>query len=83
MFTYMKPIIILMLVIPFYTNRQDIKIQKLNELLQAYQKNGHFNGSVLVAKGGTVLLHKGYGWQSKEAAAKNTENSIYQIASAG
>lgn len=77
----MKPIIILLVVIPFYTTRQDIKTQKLNELLQAYQKNGHFNGSVLVSKKGTVLLQKGYGWQNKEAGTKTTENSIYQIAS--
>jgi CubicO group peptidase (beta-lactamase class C family) len=81
MLTQMKPIIILLIVIPFYTTRQDIKIRQLNELLQAYQRNGHFNGSVFISKSGTVLLHKGYGWQNKEAGIKNTENSIYQIAS--
>jgi CubicO group peptidase (beta-lactamase class C family) len=77
----MKPVIILLIIIPFYTTRQDIKIQRLNELLQAYQKNGHFNGSVLVSKGRNLLLHKGYGWQNREAGTKNTELSVYQIAS--
>ena len=40
--------------------------QKLDELMSAYAQNREFNGSVLVAQGGKILLEKGYGFQNLE-----------------
>ena len=44
-------------------------------------KNEKFNGTVLVAQNGTILLQKGYG--NKNAAKKemNDGNTIFQIGS--
>jgi CubicO group peptidase (beta-lactamase class C family) len=41
---------------------QDVS-QKLDELMSAYAKMDRFNGTVLVAKKGVVLLEKGYGYR--------------------
>ena len=45
---------------------QDSVVTKLNELITAYAKLNRFNGTVLVAKQGTVLLQKGYGVKNAE-----------------
>ena len=60
---------------------QDTTAKKADELLTAYAKLNRFNGSVLIAKKGTVLLQKGYG--IKNAASKTTNNADtkFQIAS--
>lgn len=55
--------------------------QKLDELMSAYAQNREFNGSVLVAKGGKILLEKGYGFQNLEKQIKNTPATRYPIAS--
>ena len=49
--------------------------------MKAYQRVHRFNGSVLVAKNGQVLLEKGYGYQNFRAATPNDANSVYMIAS--
>jgi CubicO group peptidase (beta-lactamase class C family) len=55
---------------------------KLDELLVAYNRVNKFNGTVLVARGGTILLEKGYGYQSfenKKMNGVNTQFSIYSV----
>ena len=54
---------------------------KLNELIQAYDAAHGFNGSVLVARGGTVLLNKGYGWRDAAHKLPNNGQTRFQIAS--
>jgi CubicO group peptidase (beta-lactamase class C family) len=54
---------------------------KLNELLQAYQKINQFNGTALVVQNGKVVLDKGYGYQNITANENATANTIYQIGS--
>ena len=54
---------------------------RLDTLLNAYQQLGRFNGSALVAKNGTVLLNKGYGYRNHEAGVLNDEHSIFQMGS--
>ena len=44
-----------------------------------FAANNNFNGSVLVARNGSVLLAKGYGYRDAEKKIKNTENTIFQI----
>jgi len=55
--------------------------EKLERLMEYYASNYSFNGSVLVARGGDVLLSKGYGYRDVEKKIKNTDESIYQIGS--
>ena len=64
----MKHILILLLLACTSATAQYIPAE-LDTLMTAYKD---FRGTVLVARGGTVLLKKGYG---------NQENTIYQIAS--
>jgi CubicO group peptidase (beta-lactamase class C family) len=59
---------------------QNISSQ-LDSLVIAYANVGKFNGSVLVAKGGSILLNKGYGLRDAATHSLNDENSIYQIGS--
>ncbi|MEO6549800.1 MAG: serine hydrolase [Ferruginibacter sp.] len=54
---------------------------KLDTLVNAYAKLHKFNGSVLVAKGGTILLNKGYGYQNATERVFNSERTIFQLGS--
>jgi CubicO group peptidase (beta-lactamase class C family) len=53
--------------------------EKLNELFTFYQKENLFNGSVLVARKGEILLNKGYGLQNAASRKLNNSNSIFSI----
>lgn len=55
--------------------------QKLDELLSIYTKMEKFNGSVLVARNGELLLDKGYGWQDITSGTANTVRSQFQVGS--
>ena len=55
--------------------------QRLDSLLSAYAKQKIFNGSVLVAKNGNIILEKGYGVQNIKDNLPNTARTIYQIGS--
>jgi CubicO group peptidase (beta-lactamase class C family) len=55
--------------------------QKLDEYLTAAQNADMFNGSVLIAQKGKVLLNKGYGLQNLEQKKPVDANTIYQIGS--
>jgi CubicO group peptidase (beta-lactamase class C family) len=54
---------------------------KLNEYFIAAQKAELFNGSVLVAEKGQLLLNKGYGYKNVVDKSLNDPNTIYQIGS--
>jgi CubicO group peptidase (beta-lactamase class C family) len=54
---------------------------KLDALIDAYAKLYKFNGSALVAKNGTVLLNKGYGYRNATDKVANNEQSIFQLGS--
>lgn len=60
---------------------QDSTTAKLDQLVQSYYELGKFNGSVLVARRGNILLEKGYGYKNFHDSTFNTPNTIYQIAS--
>ena len=60
---------------------QDTTTAKLDQLVQSYYNLGKFNGSVLVAKRGKILLEKGYGYKNFRDSTLNDPNTIYQIAS--
>jgi CubicO group peptidase (beta-lactamase class C family) len=60
---------------------QDSTRYKVDELLNAYQQLGKFNGSVLVAEKGKILLEKGYGFKNFKNGSLNDPNTVFQIAS--
>ena len=60
---------------------QDSTTKKLDELVTAYVNLGRFNGSVLVAQHGNILLQKGYGIKNADDKSLNDANTQSQIAS--
>ena len=54
---------------------------KLDSLLKPDTTGRAFNGSVLVAQNGKIILEKGYGFKNKKENLPNTANTIYQIGS--
>ena len=71
----------LTMILPRLLFAQDSTAARLEQLMQAYATARGFNGSVLVARGGTILLQKGYGWQDAAQHLPNTSRTRYQIAS--
>ena len=63
------------------TQGDDSTSEKLEQFIQAYAAAHGFNGSVLVARGGTILLDKGYGWRDAARKLPNDGQTRFQIAS--
>src|ERR1700709_2254617 len=77
-----KTIVILLLCsVSKFTIAQDSIINKLDELMTAYANTNKFNGSVLIAQHGNILLEKGYGFKNAAGKKLNDSNTIFQIAS--
>lgn len=55
--------------------------QELDEYMTALTDAGRFSGTVLVAKGDTVLLSKGYGMADYEFMVPNTPQTVFPIGS--
>jgi CubicO group peptidase (beta-lactamase class C family) len=55
--------------------------EKADALMTAYAQQYKFNGSVLVAQHGKVILEKGYGFKDAKDGTLNDANTIYQIGS--
>jgi CubicO group peptidase (beta-lactamase class C family) len=64
----------------FFT-KDKVIANKLDNYLTAAEKYDNFSGSVLVAKGGTVLLDKGYNMSNFGQNIKNTPQSTFAIGS--
>lgn len=54
---------------------------KADEIVNAYVKQKRFSGSVLVAKGGKVILSKGYGMANYELDVPNTPQTKFRLGS--
>lgn len=54
---------------------------RLDTLLQAYSTLYKFNGTVLVAQNGTIVLNKGYGYRNVETGVQHDKFSVFQIGS--
>lgn len=54
---------------------------KLDHAASAFAKARNFTGSVLVAKGGTVVFEKGYGMANFELDVPNTPNTKFRLGS--
>ena len=55
--------------------------EKLDAYMLALSEHSNFNGTVLVAKEGNILLEKGYGLRNAASQNKHDANSIFQIGS--
>ncbi|HEX2532458.1 MAG TPA: serine hydrolase [Chitinophagaceae bacterium] len=55
--------------------------QKLEELAAAYHRLEKFNGAVLVAHKGHILLEKGYGYLDAEKGIQHEPGDLFQIGS--
>lgn len=55
--------------------------RELYALVKAYTEQSKFSGSVLVARGGEVLLSKGYGMANREHDVENTPETVFRLGS--
>jgi CubicO group peptidase (beta-lactamase class C family) len=54
---------------------------RIDSLITAYTGEADFTGSVLVAKGGQIVLKKSYGWSNAEKKTQNDGATVFNIAS--
>lgn len=73
--------IVLMVVSVFATVAGETKQQQLQKLMEAYQAQGTFNGTVLVAQKGEVIFTGGVGNANMEWKVKNTPDTKFYLAS--
>jgi CubicO group peptidase (beta-lactamase class C family) len=59
----------------------EAKVRRIDALVEAYRQIGQFNGSVLVAENGAVLLKKGYGLAQMEWGIPNTADTRFRLGS--
>ena len=57
------------------------KSEKIDSLMRVYNEYGQFNGSLLVAENGTVILKKGYGFANFEWDIPNTPDTKFRLGS--
>jgi CubicO group peptidase (beta-lactamase class C family) len=53
----------------------------LDSMLTIYSNCNKFNGSVLIAKAGKILLEKGYGYKNVAGKTRNDATTIFQVGS--
>ena len=69
-------------ILPSYNHMSSIeKITYLKEYIEKLDKMDRFSGSILIAKGDSILLEKEYGDSNKELRKKNNANTSFNIAS--
>ncbi len=59
----------------------EVIARRLDDYLVSANKAFRFNGSVLVAKKGNLLLQKGYGWSDVDAKTPNEPDTRFPILS--
>ena len=66
----------------YFTRSEDNKIEnELNTYMESLQEHQNFHGSVLVAKGGQILLNKGYGFADFQQNTENKSQTKFAIGS--
>jgi CubicO group peptidase (beta-lactamase class C family) len=78
----MKKIFLLIVAVLFFLQTfSQTKPEEINEVLKIYAKQNSFNGTVLVAQKGDILLQKGYGYKNAQAKTLNDSATVFQIGS--
>ena len=57
------------------------EVYRMDSLVSKYVENSEFNGTVLVARGGKILLNKGYGYSNADQKTPNAAHTVFGIAS--
>jgi CubicO group peptidase (beta-lactamase class C family) len=79
--------ILMLLLVPCYILKAQPKedtsalFKKLDGYINSAVNVYKFNGSVLVARKGQIILKKGYGWENFGSQTPNNANTIFQIGS--
>lgn len=73
-------LLLLFLILNTLVAAQDIKL-KVDECIDAYTKTGGFSGSVFIARGGKILLSKGYEMANYEYDLPNTPQTKFLLGS--
>ncbi|HEY0158120.1 MAG TPA: serine hydrolase domain-containing protein [Thermoanaerobaculia bacterium] len=79
----MKKLVVVLLLLAGCTSARphDSGLQdRLHALLSGYEREG-FSGTVLVAKDGRIVLHRGYGFADRERQIRNGPRTLFEIAS--
>jgi CubicO group peptidase (beta-lactamase class C family) len=71
---------LLLMVLSVASMAQDLA-PKADEIVNAYVKQNKFSGSVLVAKGGKIVLKKSYGMANYELDVPNTPQTKFRLGS--
>ncbi len=77
----MKKFLILFIALQLNNSVFAQRQQRLDSLFTALQNKNSFNGNVLIAEKGEVILEKSYGLQNIEKDIKLTHKSIFNLAS--
>ncbi|HET6999927.1 MAG TPA: serine hydrolase [Puia sp.] len=78
----MKKFLLILIICSFTgCNYGQVSPASLDSLVSAYANQNAFNGTILVAQKGKILLDKGYGFQNKKDNIPNNANTVYQIGS--
>src|SRR5262245_34910992 len=56
-------------------------VSQVDTLIHRLEKVTHFSGSVLIAREGTVIMSKGYGFADQEKKIPNTPQTKFRLAS--
>jgi CubicO group peptidase (beta-lactamase class C family) len=56
-------------------------LPRMEQVVQSYVSDKQFMGSVLVARGGTIVLDKGYGFANLEWSIPNTSTTKFRLGS--
>lgn len=76
-----KLVVLIVSLFVVYSGQAQETVTKIDSMLTFYQGLYKFNGTVLVAKKGTVLLNKGYGYSNAAGKVPNDEQTIFQLGS--
>ncbi len=60
---------------------QNNKVKTIDSIISVYNKQGMFNGAVLVTQYGRPLFTKGYGYRDAAKKQMNDTNTVFQIGS--
>jgi CubicO group peptidase (beta-lactamase class C family) len=64
-----------------HSNLEGNDAEQIEQFMEKKAKEVNFNGNVLVAKDGKVILSKGYGYANKDKNIENTPDTVFHIAS--
>lgn len=76
-----KNILLLLLINTVTLSSAQTAGEQISSLVETYASLGKFNGSILVAAKGEILLNRGYGYKNIKEKTLNDQRTVYQIAS--